>query len=363
MKNLYSAMTALSTAAFLFLTIFSTSSHACTTFCLNNGEQIIFGKNYDWNIDHGLVIVNKRNMHKSTTFGSAQETFQWTSTYGSITFNQYGRELPSGGINEAGLVIELLWLEQTQYPKPDDRVEFGSTHWIQYQLDTAGSTDQLIANCDDVRIKSVAKIHFLVTDRSGNTATIEFLKGKLKVHKGKQLKGHALANSSYGESLKYLQKYNGFGGKNGLPASQSSLDRFVRASALMANYDAVQDGPAVDYAFDVLANVAQGSYTQWSIVYDVSNMEIHFRTRREQKIKTIPLGAMDFSCQTPVQVLNINNKFSGDVSARFSDYTRKANRRLIGNSFGNTSFLRNVPAESLDSLAEYPESATCAHAE
>jgi choloylglycine hydrolase len=26
----------------------------------------------------------------------------WTSRYGSITFNQYGREFPSGGINEKG---------------------------------------------------------------------------------------------------------------------------------------------------------------------------------------------------------------------------------------------------------------------
>jgi penicillin V acylase-like amidase (Ntn superfamily) len=28
-----------------------------------------------------------------------------------VTFNQYGRNFPSGGMNEAGLVIELMWLE------------------------------------------------------------------------------------------------------------------------------------------------------------------------------------------------------------------------------------------------------------
>ena len=32
----------------------------------------------------------------------------WVSKYGSVTFNQYGRELPTGGMNEAGLVVETI---------------------------------------------------------------------------------------------------------------------------------------------------------------------------------------------------------------------------------------------------------------
>jgi choloylglycine hydrolase len=32
------------------------------------------------------------------------KTISWISKYGSITFNQYGREFPTGGMNEKGLV-------------------------------------------------------------------------------------------------------------------------------------------------------------------------------------------------------------------------------------------------------------------
>ena len=49
--------------------------------------------------------------------------------------------------------------------------------------------------------------------------------------------------------------------------------------------------PLVDYAFDILAKVAQGNFTKWSIVYDITNKTIQFRTNRFKEIKT-----MSFSC-------------------------------------------------------------------
>ncbi len=35
---------------------------ACTTFCLKRGPQAVFGKNYDWSVGDGLVMVNKRGV-------------------------------------------------------------------------------------------------------------------------------------------------------------------------------------------------------------------------------------------------------------------------------------------------------------
>ena len=56
----------------------------------------------------------------------------WTSKYGSATFNQYGREFPMGGMNEAGLVVESMMLFETEYPLPDTRSGIDPTQWIQY---------------------------------------------------------------------------------------------------------------------------------------------------------------------------------------------------------------------------------------
>jgi len=73
-------------------------SRACTTFCYQDGGALVFGKNYDWNVEDGLVVVNKRGVVKTAMIERGPAT--WTSKYGSVTFNQYGREFPSGGINE-----------------------------------------------------------------------------------------------------------------------------------------------------------------------------------------------------------------------------------------------------------------------
>ena len=119
---------------------------ACTTFCLKKNGEVLFGKNYDWMIGDGLVFVNKRGVAKVSNEGNLTNPAKWVSKYGSVTFSQYGRENPSGGMNEAGLVIELMWLDETQYPKVDARPTVGTLEWIQYQLDSSATVEEVIAN-------------------------------------------------------------------------------------------------------------------------------------------------------------------------------------------------------------------------
>ena len=86
-------------------------ARACSTFVIEDGTRRVFGKNYDWDVADGLVIVNKRGMAKRALIAGPAGTeaaAEWVSRYGSVTFNQYGRELPCGGMNEAGLVMPVL---------------------------------------------------------------------------------------------------------------------------------------------------------------------------------------------------------------------------------------------------------------
>jgi choloylglycine hydrolase len=103
---------------------------ACTTFQLRHGDQVLVGKNYDWMVEEGLIIVNKRGVSKTAFISTVDNTSlgtpaTWTSKYGSITFTQYGRELSPGGMNEAGLVVESMGLFRNipnkKFPDPDDR--------------------------------------------------------------------------------------------------------------------------------------------------------------------------------------------------------------------------------------------------
>ena len=42
-------------------------SHACSMFCLLHRDPLLFGRNYDWSIDDGLVMINKRQVTKRAT--------------------------------------------------------------------------------------------------------------------------------------------------------------------------------------------------------------------------------------------------------------------------------------------------------
>ena len=100
-----------------------------------------------------------------------EKPFTWISRYGSISFNQNGREFPYGGMNQAGLVIEQMMHENedAKYPALDDRFGLAELQWIQYQLDVSASVADVIASDRTVRISftSVAPLHFLAADAGG----------------------------------------------------------------------------------------------------------------------------------------------------------------------------------------------------
>lgn len=309
-----------------------TAADACTTFCARG----LFGRNYDFEIGHGMLVVNKRGMTKAAEGANGA---RWTSRFGSVSFNQFGRDNPTGGMNEKGLVVELMWLDGTRYPKSDQRTELGTLEWIQYQLDTAATVDEVIANAGKVRIRERGvPLHYLVADRAGNVAAIEFLDGKLVVHRGDSLPVPVLANDPYRSSLAAMKEGSG--------------DRFARAAKGLST------ATTVDAAFAVLDSVAQ-QHTQWSIVYDLRNLAVAWRTADNREVRRIRFDAFDFACATPVRALDIH-RGKGDVTKQFTDYTRAANLALLRRSLNETSFTRGTPDAEIVASAEWPERATCA---
>lgn len=313
----------------LILVLAASAADACTTFCTRG----LFGRNYDFEIGYGAVLVNKRGLTKES---QTPKPVRWTSRYGSVTFNQFGRDNATGGMNEKGLVVELMWLDGTRYPTADARPELGTLEWIQYQLDTAATVaDVLESASSKVRIaERGVPLHYLVADATGDVAAIEFLDGKLTVHRGNALPKPVLANDPYATAL------------------QQTSGRFVRAAK------GLSDAMTVDGAFALLDDVAQ-SHTQWSIVYDIRNRVIHWRTAANRERRSLRVSALDFSCARPVQLLDID-RGRGDVTAQFRDYTRAANAALVRRSTRDTSFLKNTPDQEIDEAARWPERSTCA---
>ena len=337
--------------------------YPCSTFCLDKGDHLIFGKNVDWIQDDGFVFVNKRGVLKTAMSVEKDDNLAtWTSKYGSITFNQIGCDWPFGGVNEAGLVVEMMAVDRAKYPVPDERPIITESQWQQYQLDNFSTVEEVIASDSQLRIKNpppgIPLGHWLVCDKTGNCAIIEFLNGKMVYYTKETMPVKALTNSTYAESVESWKS-----GK--LPAIDGwrSLERFTQAANMVKNYDPNASMSVVDYAFDILSSVrANGMdymlgepiYTQWSIVYDIKNLKVYFRTWGNKQIRYFDLSSFDLSCKTPIKILDMQANLSGDVTKKFIDYTQQINRKLLGNTP-----LLSLPENVLDEISKYAETTIC----
>jgi penicillin V acylase-like amidase (Ntn superfamily) len=295
--------------------------HSCTSICLVNDGYAVFATNYDHQIHEGLLFVNKRNVEKSywEKTDPASESARWTSKYGSLTFNLVWNHHAWGGMNEEGLVISTMALDGSKSPAPDKRPWLYSDMWRQFILDNFKTVEEVIASDKLVRIKDFVE-HFLVCDRTGNCAVIEFIDGKMVYYMGNTLHVKCLTNNTYEESIKSW-KNNRLADPPGV-RYKSSLLRFQIAADRVREFKPSDSESAVHYAFETLKAV-EGSITQWSIVFDTQNMKIHFRTQTHSKIRTINLKKLDFSCKTPIKMLDIHEKLSGDITRKLKFYSSK----------------------------------------
>jgi choloylglycine hydrolase len=331
--------------ATLFVTLLAwccTAASACTTFMLQGGGRIYFGRNLDWQWEEALVLVNPRGLRKTAFVPPGHTAATWTARYRSVTFNQVGRELPYGGMNEAGLVVETMWLEESQYPSRDDRPELSILQWIQYQLDTCRTVQEVLATNGKVRLEPStvpAKVHFLVADASGEGATLEFLGGRLVVHRGRELPCRALANSTYGASTAHYRADPGRGGGTGPLPEPTSLRRFARAARRAESFRPGTDGQDLDYAFATLEQV-RSRETVWRIVYDLGRRRIHFLTRSNPRRRVLDLRALDFEPGRPVFFVDIQADPSTQGKPAFQELTESLHREHLQRFLGQESLQR-----------------------
>src|SRR5262249_35082932 len=156
-----------------------TAARPCPTVEVIAPDRPVVAYNYDFHPSEGLLLVNKRGTVRRSRLESGGA--RWTSRFGSVTFNQFGRDNPTTGMNESGLMVSLMWLDGSRYPDADDRPAVGILEWIQYNLDGRASVAEVVAGLDDVRPASETPIHFYVADATGDAAVIEFLQGKAVV--------------------------------------------------------------------------------------------------------------------------------------------------------------------------------------
>lgn len=335
-------MRQISSIIFVVLGLFGHHANACSSIVLKNDNNVFLAKNFDWTYGDGLLIKNVRGVHKTAFYTSAGTPVSWVSKYGSVTFNQNGKEMPYGGMNEQGLAIEMLWLDYTEYYSAPAVPYINELEWIQYQLDNYATVEQVVANMHALSIRPFkGKIHFIVADAAGNSTVIEHIGGKIIVEKKQAGQCQAITNYDLTTSANWHANKTNAGQGNVAHA----LFRYTRLQSEIDQKEFVSD-LSEKTAFNMLDDVTikKGHFkTYWTIVYDLKKQVIHFKSSDAKNVKHLALNDLDFLATT--QYIDINLKKGGDATALFGTYTEEINTALITNS------LKKLGLEQLDFAA------------
>ncbi len=317
---------------------------ACTRVVYHGPDnRILTARSMDWSLPMlSNLWVFPRGMSRNGEAG--ENSLTWTSKYGSMIVSGYDISTVDG-MNEAGLVANMLWLVASEYPENDGTTpEMSLAIWAQYFLDNYGSVAEAVADMEnnpfDVVTADVpdqpgrlAKVHLSLSDANGDSAILEWLEGKLVIHHGPEYR--TMTNDPpYDQQLAVVDYWQDVNPREVLPGSTRSPDRFARADTYI-DMVVQSDDPriAAAAAMSVIRNasVPYGittpeapnlSTTRWRVVADHKDKLFYVESAISPNLFWVDLNNLDFSPEAGVRMLNLGVDMvelqSGEVSADFT---------------------------------------------
>lgn len=329
---------------FIFVLSLVDYSEACTRVLhvSKDNKFIITGRNMDWFERYpGSLWKFPRGISRDGL--NKQNSLKWTSKYGSIVMVQTasGQSGAMDGINEEGLVANLLYLTETSYGKRDiTRKGVSTSIVIQYILDNFKTVDEAIQTFKSKNIQCIPvpipnsdhlpTLHFAISDSLGDSAIVEYIDGKLEIHHSSEYQ--VMTNSPTFEKQLALTKYwDAIGGDVFLPGTRKSADRFVRASYYnKALPDANNYQEAVAGVMSVIRNASSPfglpnptkpniSATVWRTISDHKNKIYFYESTLSPSVIWVEFKKLKFDKNSDIQRLDLDKypNLAGEVSKKF----------------------------------------------
>lgn len=316
-------------------------ANACTrAVYLGPENTIVTARSMDWKSDLGSNLwAFARGMQRDGAAGP--DSIRWTSKYGSVVTTAF-EAATADGMNEKGLVANLLYLAEADYVKPakdDKRQPLSISVWAQYLLDNYASVAEAVASVRSEPFYVVptltpdgekGALHLSISDASGDSAIFEYVEGKLVIHHGRQYQ--VMTNSpTYDKQLALNNYWEQIGGATLLPGTNRAADRFVRASYYINTVpQTANNSEAIAGAFSVIRNVSAPlgvsipgqpniASTLWRTVSDHKNLRYYFESTRSPNVFWVNLTEMDFAAGKPAKKLTLTGGevFAGNAAAQF----------------------------------------------
>ena len=213
---------------------------ACTRVMYKGLDSIVLtARSMDWKENIGTDLwIFPRGMRRNGEAG--EHSLEWRSKYGSVIASAYNIAT-ADGMNEKGLVANLLWLAESEFPVRDRmRSGLSISLWAQYVLDNFATVSEavealaqepfaLVSSYIPNMPDKFATLHLSLSDPTGDNAIFEYIGGRLVIHHDPSYR--VMTNSPVFEQQLALNAYwSEIGGTTMLPGTNRAADRFVRAS-------------------------------------------------------------------------------------------------------------------------------------
>jgi penicillin V acylase-like amidase (Ntn superfamily) len=310
----------------------------CTRVIYKGGDdRFTTSRSMDWetNISTSLWIFPKG---MSRDGGIDENSIQWVSLYGSIITSGFDCAT-ADGMNEKGLVANLLWLSEADFGK-SDKPTLSVGALAQYVLDNYANVNETVEGLSKNDFQLIAsvlpgddsepKVHLVVSDAVGDSAILEYIDGALFIHHSKDYKV-ATNSPAYDQQLSINSYWQDIGGEAMLPGTHRSVDRFARASF----YTNSTDGRTFDsermvistaigisrdssVPFSTNENVAA---TLWRTIADQKALKYYFDSAVSPSIFWVDIDKLDLKEGAEVKVLDLTNypSYAGEVSDNFKE--------------------------------------------
>ncbi|MDG0816868.1 linear amide C-N hydrolase [Bdellovibrio svalbardensis] len=307
----------------------------------NQKQDVIVGRSMDWLEDPGSNMwLFPRGIARDGLAGD--NSLKWTSKYGSVVLTSYDVGT-ADGLNEKGLVANILYLTESDFGTRNQKMPgLAVSLWAQYYLDNFQTVAEAIASMEKTpfqvltgAIETVGgrkegTVHLAISDRTGDTAVIEYIKGEVKIYHDKDYR--VMTNSPpFDQQLAGLKQYKGFGGSKDLPGTTDAADRFVRAAFYSEHLPEPQDyREAVAGVLSVIRNVSQPfgtsdparpniSPTRWRVVADLTKGIYFYESSVAPNLVWVQLPKLDFRKNASVKKITLvkNYDLVGDITNKF----------------------------------------------
>ncbi|ESK54303.1 MAG: linear amide C-N hydrolase [Moraxellaceae bacterium] len=328
--------------SFITSSLFIQAANACTrAVYLGSNDHIITARSMDWKVDVGTNLwVMPSGINRDSNAGP--KSLKWKSKYGSVIATGYDVST-TDGMNEAGLVANVLWLVESEYPdaKKSNKPQLSISAWAQYVLDNYATVSEAITVLEKEPFtlitdnvpgeQRLATLHLSLSDKSGDSAIIEYINGKQVIHHDK--KYQVMTNSpTFDQQLALNSYWQQIGGTVMLPGTNRAADRFARASFYI-NAIPKNDNPkeAIASVFSVIRNTSVPfglnteeepniSSTRWRTVADHKQQLYFFESAVSPNVFWIDLKKINFK-DGVTRKLDLGkdqqNTFAGDATDQF----------------------------------------------